>query len=509
MNAAPGSAPVPNVRRNIVLLYGANIVAVVTGFLATPLYLHYLGIEAYGVTGLLATLMAWFTLLDLGLGPALGRAVTQHAAGTRSAASLWSIVRGLERIYAGVAVASAVTIVTLAPWAAWSWLRPERIGQDEVATSLALMGVIVGLRLWCGFYHGGISGFQAMPWLSGYLVSTAVIRLAASGAVLAWIQPSLTALMLVQALLGVGEWVVIRGRFQALLPREGRNGTIDWMQLRELGGFSAGVAGTAVVAAILANLDKVVLSRLLTLEQFGGYMLAITAASVLYRLLLPVYYSVLPRLTVLAEQGDELAFTGVYHRACQMVTVLTVPAALVLGCFPEAVLMVWTGHADAASQSAGVLRVLAFATLAHALVYIPNAAQLAHGWTALAFGLNLAMCVLLVPAMIVGVSWFGAMAAALVWLTLNLVGLVTMQVLMTRRILCGEAWPWFAQDVLPVVVACIAVALVLGALLPGDLPRWAAAVELLAVGVTLSLVAVAASPLRIEVVAAIRAWSRR
>jgi hypothetical protein len=38
------------------------------GLVFIPLYLHFSGIEAYGLIGLFATLQATFSLLDMGLG---------------------------------------------------------------------------------------------------------------------------------------------------------------------------------------------------------------------------------------------------------------------------------------------------------------------------------------------------------------------------------------------------------------------------------------------------------
>ncbi len=72
--------------RNILALYAASVAIVIAGLVSAPIYLHYLGIEAYALTGVLITLQMWFALLDLGLSPTLSRAVTQFVAGTRDAA---------------------------------------------------------------------------------------------------------------------------------------------------------------------------------------------------------------------------------------------------------------------------------------------------------------------------------------------------------------------------------------------------------------------------------------
>ena len=43
------------------------------GFAFVPVYIRYLGVEAYGLIAVFAVLQAWLGLLDLGLRPALSR----------------------------------------------------------------------------------------------------------------------------------------------------------------------------------------------------------------------------------------------------------------------------------------------------------------------------------------------------------------------------------------------------------------------------------------------------
>lgn len=492
------------VGRNIVALYGANGLTALVGFLATPVYLHFLGIEAYGLTGILATLQGWFALLDMGLTPALSRSVTQFAAGTREATWLWSIVKGLERLYGGVATLATLLMIAAAPWAATSWLHTQQLAHYDVVASLALMGIIIGSRLWCGLYIGGVTGLQRLNWLSGFTAVTAVVRILASLAVLAWVSPSIVALMATQAVLGVWECLYLRAKFHSMMPSEGRDAVRNPTALRDIRGYSAGLAASTVVAVLLTGLDKIILSTLLTLEQFGYYMLAVTASSFLYRLIAPVYTAILPRLTHLAAIGDKDGFVIAYHRAAQLIPVMTVPVAMLLVVFPEQTLLAWTGKVETASEAAGPLRILAFATMLHGFMYVSYAAQLAHGWTDLALRISLVQCVVLVPVMIVGVMHYGVIAAAATWLALNLVNLAIGQVLMTRRILKGEMTRWYLNDILPVVAAVTFVAGLLHTVVPNEDSRLSALVFLSAAGTAMALAAIFATPLRKDAIAILR-----
>ena len=65
-------------------------------------------------------------------------------------------------------------------------------------------------------------------------------------------------------------------------------------------GFMVGMGGTSIALLLLTQLDKVILSRALTLEMFGYYMLATSVAANLLRLVVPVQQAIFPRFSTLA-----------------------------------------------------------------------------------------------------------------------------------------------------------------------------------------------------------------
>lgn len=482
--------------RNIVALYGASFATAVTGLAAAPAYLHYLGIEAYALAGVLVTVQMWFTLLDLGLSPALSRAVTQFTAGTRDAAWLGSVFRGFERIFMAAATAAILAVAGAASWLAGSWLEADALPQATVAQSLMLIGTICGLRLWQGLYVGGITGLQELRWLSGFNAVAACARLALAVAAIAWLWTDVRMLMTANLVAGAIELAVIRHRFRAHLPPACLRQPLRWRSLLDLRAYAAGLALTALVTLLLTGLDKTILPAFVPLEAFGWYMLAVTASQALYRLITPVHTAVLPRLTELRERGDEAGFAALYHRAAQAVAVMTMPVGLLLAACPEAILRAWTGDAAVAAEAAAALRVLAIATVLHSCMYVPYAAQLAHGWTGLALWMNVVMAALLVPALLLGVRHLGIMAAAWSWLALNISYVLFGQALMTRRILRGHMLRWYLADLAPVAVVSTLCAAAAAWAMPEGLGRIASAALLAFATGLATVLAALASPLR-------------
>lgn len=90
-------------RNTIANFIGQGWVALM-GLAFIPIYIRYLGVEAWGLVGFMSMLQAWFVLLDMGLTPTLSREMARFQAGAHSAQSIRNLLRSLEVIYGGVAL---------------------------------------------------------------------------------------------------------------------------------------------------------------------------------------------------------------------------------------------------------------------------------------------------------------------------------------------------------------------------------------------------------------------
>src|SRR5947199_8096308 len=110
--------------RNLLAGLANSVWTALVSLAVIPLYLKFLGIEAYGLIGFFATTQALLQLLDMGLAPTINREVARHGAlgKPQDAAPL---LHTLSRVYWGVAVVIAIVGCALAPWVATHWLHAE------------------------------------------------------------------------------------------------------------------------------------------------------------------------------------------------------------------------------------------------------------------------------------------------------------------------------------------------------------------------------------------------
>jgi len=115
--------------------------------------------------------------------------------------------------------------------------------------------------------------------------------------------------------------------------------------------------------------------------------------------------------------------------------------------FSYEVMLLWTSDPATAENTYVLVTLLVIGTALHGLMYLPYALQLAYGWTNLCFYVNVIAIVLLAPMLIVMVHYYGAIGAAIVWIVLNS-GYVLVDIqIMHRRLLKGEKWRWYREDV--------------------------------------------------------------
>ena len=434
-----------------------------------PGYIRYLGVESYGLIGLFSVMQAWLTMLDMGMTPTLGREMARFTASEHSTQSIHDLLRSLEFVFLAIAASICIGTWVAADWLANDWLKPEQLPTSVVRTAITVMAFVVSFRFVEGIYRSALFGLQQQVWYNASNAALATLRSVGALAVLALVSPTIAAFFLWQAFISLLSIIIFAAGVYRALPRAPAKSAFSTAALARVWRFAGGMTGITVLAVALTQLDKVLLSRLLSLESFGYYTLAATVAGSLYLLITPVTTAVFPKLVELVTRADLDGTAKTYHQASQLVTLLTAPAALLLAFFSEGVIFTWSGNAGLARSAGPLLSTLAIGTFLNGLMYMPYQLQLAHGWTRLAFRINLVAVTLLVPALFWIVPRHGALSAAWVWIALNSAYVLVGIQLMHLRIMPAEKWRWYVLDVGLPTLGAASTLLILHAFIPHEM----------------------------------------
>jgi O-antigen/teichoic acid export membrane protein len=446
-------------RQNVLANYAGKAWSALMALVFIPVYIKFVGIEAYGLVGFFVALQVVFSLFDMGLSTALNRELARNPAGHDDNSRPRNLVRTLEIIYVLVAAGIALLVAVLAPLIAGYWISSNTLSVQSVSGAVQLMGLTIALQWPFALYSGGLLGLQKQVLLNGVTIIAATLRWGGAALVLWLVSPTIHAFFAWQVFASMVQTLVTGVAMWRSLPGAGHPARFEKRALVGIWRFAAGMTGISAMAVILTQLDKIILSKLLPLEAFGYYTLAAVVTSALYLLVTPIFAAAFPSFSQLVAVGDFASLKNRYHQICRLASVVVLPPAIVLVLFGEEILLVWTQDPVATANTHLLVSVLAVGTALNCLMHLPYALQLAYGRTRFAFYTNVLAVVSLTPAIIWATTHYGALGAALAWLTLNCGYLFISLPLMHRWLLKGELKRWYLFDVGLPMLASLAVAL--------------------------------------------------
>lgn len=457
-----------------------------------PFYLRYLGLEAYGLIGFFATLQAIFGILDFGMGATLTRGLARLS-GAGMLAEQRHLLRTFEILYWCIALVTGTAILLLAAPIASGWVNASGLSAQSMTGTIRLMAVVCALQFPFALYKSGLMGLQKQVLANVVTVIAGTLRTAGVVLLLAFVSPTIEMFFIWQATIAVAQTAVMF----ALLWRELRGGEAPGFRREVLSRewrYAAGVSLNAIIGMFLTQSDKVLLSGLLPLSEFGAYALAGTVASSLWWLIVPINTALFPRFAQLADKEDEGPLRELYHTACQVLAVVLLPVGTVLAFFATEVLTVWTGNPAIVRSASLIATMLVVGTLFNALASVPGYLASAAGWPQLTMYTNLGLALVLIPAILFATTRYGAVGAASVWLVLNFTYVVVTAPMLHRRMLIGDFGHWLRRDVALPVLAVLAVGVPARLAMPALRDRVAVVAYVGAVFGAMALAALAVTP---------------
>jgi O-antigen/teichoic acid export membrane protein len=467
------------------------------GLIFPPLIARLVGIESYGLVGVYASLNAAFAILDLGLSATLNREMARLSSEHSEEATtrMRDMVRTFELVFWCVGIVLGALVLLVAPLIASRWVHTNGLPREVITGSIRIIGVIICLQWSSILYVYGLFGLQRQASANLIQVAGTTLR-QVGGAFILWkVSPTIQAFFVWQAIVAGAQTLLGAIVLSKAIPSTKRSGRFRTAILLANWRFSAGSSLTIIFGIILAQADKVIASKVLSLSDFGYYTLAWTLGNAMTLLFSPVFIAVFPRFTQLASQQDTSELARLYHSSSQLVSVVLLPAAAVLMLFSREVVWAWTGDLTTVQAIQRVVVVVVAGSTLSGLVNVPYALQLAHAWTRLAaWGTGLAT-VFVIPLSFFGAKAFGMVGAAFGWTLVSGVYAVLSVYLMHRRLLTSEGRRWLTIDVAMPLVGTLVAIIPIRALVPAPHGRGASILLTGAAALAAMTGAILASPI--------------
>jgi O-antigen/teichoic acid export membrane protein len=439
-----------SLKSNILASYLSQFYVTLIGILMVPLYVKYMGAEAYGLVGFFSMLQAWFNLLDMGLTPTMAREAARFRGGASDALSYRRLVRVLEGIFLIVAIIGGSAMFAASKYIAREWLQLSQLPMSEVQAAIHLMAAIVVMRWMCGLYRGVISGSERLVWLCGFNSIIATLRFIGVMPLLIFVgaMPMIFfSFQLVVAMIELAGLLLYAYSILPVIPNIQRL-TWDWTPLKPVLKFSLTIAFTSSVWVFVTQTDKLMLSKILPLAEYGHFTLAVLVASGVMIISGPISSAIMPRMSRLEAEGDHSGLIRVYRQFTQWVAVVAGAASITVAFCAEPLLWAWTGDKLLAHQTAPILILYTLGNGILAVAAFPYYLQYAKGDMRLHLIGNAVFVIVLIPSIIWAANKYGGIGAGYVWLGMNLLSFIAWLPLVHRKFEPGLNLKWYCQDVL-------------------------------------------------------------
>lgn len=432
--------------------------SMVSIYLFIPLYIKILGETTYGLVSFFATLQTALNILGLGLSNTLRREFASGVDSNDNAIRKYKLLRSIENIYFVIAIVIALICGFGARGIAEKWLNIENLDVKMVTTVIFLMGCSIALQLICNLYAGCLFGLDKQVLANCLCIAWSAAKSIGSLAIIAFVAPNLVLFYEWHIFMDMLYLILLRFfvKKKLYLEEKVRWELSDFKNMKTIWKYTCGILFISFIVLINKELDKVIISKYLTLTELGAYNVATTLGSLSIIVPTAVYTTVFPRFTNYATTKNGELLTTEFLRINKFVGLILSAMGAYIAVYALPLIRVWTGSDSYAEILGGVGAVVVLAVAITEYQEVPYALALANGNTK--YNVIVGGC--FIPVLFIvtyfGIINYGLWGAGIVYLTVMTLQTLIYEFLIYKRYLKCSPIKLIIQDmVLPLSISLI------------------------------------------------------
>lgn len=411
-----------SILKNVTANYFGAAVSAIVPILALPWYLSILGAKYWGLVSFVVVLQGILGLVNAGLSQALIREISSLAMAKEiGQKKIAAILYGFERIYWGFSFCAGIIVACFADSIVTSWLKlgdiPVETGRLVIYAAAIIFAVQFPVSIYRSVLFGG--GHQVKQ---SVVVSIATV-LRHVGCILAlYIHGSIVTYLIWNALASLIETLATAKLSWGSLHVTRTQLKWDTQEMRKVFSLTIGLSVSVFLGILTLQIDKIVLSWSLPIEQLGYYAIASMVSIGLLQTFTPIISAVLPKVVQL--QTDTSALKKFNLKLLSIMFAIVSVVALLFATAGKWLLILWLRDVQVVAVIFPVLSLLLVGTAMNAIYSVGYVNWVAAGSSRKVLAVNfiaLTLSIMLLPFFIERYQLIGA---ALGWLIINGVGLL-------------------------------------------------------------------------------------
>lgn len=423
---------------------------------SVPIFIKYLGTEAYGLIGFFVLLQNFTSFLDFGLSITINRLIAQAKVIINGFAPFGYLLKAIEYGFMIVSIAITTTMYLNSDFISSKWIKSTTLAHTGIAYSLELMSLIIALKLYATFYRSGINGFEDQIWNNKVNILINTLKYGGSIVLLIFFSQNITTYFEYQLIIAVFEVIVLRQRFYKNMPNlvvYHRSDKIDWLEILKIVPFALSITYTSAAVIIIMQLDKLLLSSTISLKELGYLNVISSVTGLILVMATPIFLAYFPKITALAANNKAVEMRAVYTDMTKIVALITASATAMIACNAEGIIYAITGSRAAQAWSSEVLVYYAIGTGFYVLGSVPYYLLNSLGNLKLyVLGCTISL-VFLTPAIFFIVQTYGVLGVSYLWMLYGFIWFILWGMLVHNKVLPKFHTQWLFKDIAPLVVS--------------------------------------------------------
>jgi len=441
---------------NIIANYAGRVWGFLSAFIFVPFYLRFLGNESYGIVSFYAVVLGFLAFADAGLTATLNR---EFARSDKTPSYKANLLATVETIYICICFIIITSIWFLAPLIASRWLKSGSIASHDIIFFVRLIGIGVAFQLIASLYQGGLMGLQKQVLANSLLIGYGIMR---SGIILIplYFFPALPTYFSWQIGITIIYFIILRVIVKKEIQIDMKV-KFSKIILADIWHFAAGMFALSILSSILIQADKLVVSNLFSLSEFGFYTLASTFSQVPLMLVTPIGSAILPKFTQNISINNQANVILLFRKTTFIVVALASFITFFLAAYAPDILLLWTHNIDLMNNVSQVARILCVGTLFQATQLIVYYLAIANGYTKINILLGIFSVIFFVPTLFISITYLGIVGTGIPWLIMSFITFLILGYIVLKKFTNYTFKTWLLSDtLLPIFTALLVIAFI-------------------------------------------------
>ena len=427
---------------NILSNYLAKVWGIISVFIFVPFYIKLLGLESYAVINFYTVILTIMYFADGGLSATLNREIAR----TTDKKYIGNMLFTMEKVYLAICLFIIIIIFTFSGFIAANWLNSDTIAPEDLRIYISLMGISVAFQLFTSLESSGLMGLEKQVLSNGIQVSSSIFR-SALVLIPLFFYPTLLTFFIWQVSMNIIFFFITRYSLWKFI-KTNMSYRFDKKVMKTVGRFASGMMLMAIISSLNTQIDKLLISKILSLKEFGYYSLAGIFSQVPVLIITPIAVAILPRMVKYSENTEKEKLIKLFHVNTFVLSALATSGAMVLFLFTKDFLIIWTNDILIVNKIEAVTKVLLIGGLFLSFQYMPYHLAIAHGHTKTNVRLGVVSLICIIPALIYFVKQFGLIGATYTWLIINMVAFFYLGYFIISKFMAKEFKRWLIKGTL-------------------------------------------------------------